>query len=482
MADEVKSPEPPANEAATATVGAAATEPAAPVVSESVAAGATPTATNACTVGEPSVRDGDGNAAGRARVFEVGTRVLAKAGFDHQPHPADVVERRVARDGVTEYYVHYIDFNKRLDEWVTPDRVETHVPGLTPTLADCVSPVSPVDGTPHATGDRKLTRNLKRRYEEVHNVTRGVEDMNPVEQVMEREHEEKTKVKNIQVIEIGRFEMDTWYYSPYPEEYSTSHKLFVCEFCLKYMRKRKTLARHRSKCMLRHPPGNEIYRHPAHPGMAQLSMFEVDGRDSKIYCQNLCLLAKLFLDHKTLYYDVDPFLFYVLCEADEKGYHIVGYFSKEKASTEDYNLACILTLPAYQRKGYGNFLIQFSFELSKREGRVGTPERPLSDLGQVSFRSYWTRVVLEVLREHKGNISVKEISNKTAFRTDDILSTLQSLSLLKYWKGQHIISVTPKIIDEHLKTINYNPRMTIDPDRLVWTPPLPPQTQLGRKR
>jgi hypothetical protein len=44
--------------------------------------------------------------------------------------------------------------------------------------------------------------------------------------------------------------------------------------------------------------------------------------------QNLCLLAKLFLDHKTLYYDVDPFLFYVLTECDDDGHHIVGYFSK----------------------------------------------------------------------------------------------------------------------------------------------------------
>lgn len=43
-------------------------------------------------------------------------------------------------------------------------------------------------------------------------------------------------------------------------------------------------------------------------------MFEVDGGDQKEYGQNLCSLAKLFLDHKTLYYDVDPFLFYVMCE------------------------------------------------------------------------------------------------------------------------------------------------------------------------
>ena len=87
-----------------------------------------------------------------------------------------------------------------------------------------------------------------------------------------------------------------------------------------------------------------------------------------MYCQNLCLLSKLFLDHKTLYYDVEPFLFYVLTEKSAKGHHVVGYFSKEKYTQENYNLACILTLPPYQRKGYGKFLIAFSYELSKRRG------------------------------------------------------------------------------------------------------------------
>ena len=53
----------------------------------------------------------------------------------------------------------------------------------------------------------------------------------------------------------------------------------------------------------------------------------------QIYCQNLCLLAKLFLDHKTLYFDVEPFLFYILTEVDRHGCHLVGYFSKVSTMT-----------------------------------------------------------------------------------------------------------------------------------------------------
>ena len=58
---------------------------------------------------------------------------------------------------------------------------------------------------------------------------------------------------------------------------------------------------------------------PSFPRKDNISFFEVDGRKNKEYAQNLCLVAKLFLDHKTLYYDTDPFLFYVMTENDSKG-------------------------------------------------------------------------------------------------------------------------------------------------------------------
>lgn len=88
----------------------------------------------------------------------------------------------------------------------------------------------------------------------------------------------------------------------------------------------------------------------------------------------------------------------------------------------------------------------------------------------MSYRSYWTRVVLDVLKEHKGNLSIKDISEMTAIRGDDIIKTLESLNLIKYWKGDHIISVTPRIIEEHLKTVTMQKNIFIDSTRLHWIP------------
>lgn len=289
--------------------------------------------------------------------------------------------------------------------------------------------------------------------------------MDPTTAELEKEHEAITKVKYIDRVQIGKYEIDTWYFSPYPEEYGKVSKLWICEYCLKYMQLEKTFRYHQGQCEHRQPIGNEIYRR------GNISVYEVESTDRKLYCQNLCLLAKLFLDHKTLYFDVEPFLFYVLTEVDRHGAHIVGYFSKEKDSVEN-NLACIMILPPYQRKGYGKFLISFSYELSKCEGVVGSPEKPLSDLGKLSYRSYWSYVLLKLLRDFGGKLAIKDLSCQTSITHADVVTTLQSLNMVKYWKGQNIICVTNKLVEELMDEQFKEPKLMVDSAFLKWSPKL----------
>ncbi|XP_028041911.1 histone acetyltransferase KAT6A isoform X1 [Bombyx mandarina] len=272
-------------------------------------------------------------------------------------------------------------------------------------------------------------------------------------------------------IEFGQWEIETWYSSPFPQEYARLPKLFLCEFCLKYAKSRGVLARHVDKCPWRHPPATEIYRRD------DLSVFEVDGNANKLYCQNLCLLAKLFLDHKTLYYDVEPFLFYVLTKNDAKGCHLVGYFSKEKHCQQKYNVSCIMTMPQYQRQGYGRFLIHFSYLLSKEEGQPGTPEKPLSDLGRVSYHAYWKSVILEYLHDHRNEpFTFEHIAHATGMHMNDIGGTFQLLGFLRYLPGDEArlgLCVDWARVDAHAARLRARPRLEIDPECLRWTPLVP---------
>ncbi|XP_016149695.1 histone acetyltransferase KAT6B isoform X3 [Sinocyclocheilus grahami] len=268
------------------------------------------------------------------------------------------------------------------------------------------------------------------------------------------------------LIEFGKYEIQTWYSSPYPPEYSRLPKLYLCEFCLKYMKSQDILQRHSKKCGWFHPPANEIYRKD------NLSVFEVDGNISKIFCQNLCLLAKLFLDHKTLYYDVEPFLFYVLIQNDEKGCHLVGYFSKEKLCQQKYNVSCIMILPQYQRQGFGRFLIDFSYLLSRLEGQAGSPEKPLSDLGRLSYLAYWKSVILEYLHNHPDkSVSIRGMSRATGMCPHDIATTLQQLNMIDFQDGRFVIVQRHQLIEEHMDRLRMKPRLhEVEPDCLSWTP------------
>jgi histone acetyltransferase MYST1 len=73
------------------------------------------------------------------------------------------------------------------------------------------------------------------------------------------------QVKNVGEVELGKYRMSTWYFSPLPKDMMKNgyvDVLYVCEFTFNFFVRKEELLRFQAKSDLtrRHPPGNEIYR------------------------------------------------------------------------------------------------------------------------------------------------------------------------------------------------------------------------------
>ncbi|KAL3127607.1 histone acetyltransferase [Cryptosporidium hominis] len=388
-----------------------------------------------------------------------------------------------------EFYVHFRGLNRRLDRWVKGkdiklsfDVEELNDPILIERFQKqgikFISSLG-VSNSANKSGNKSKKRNV------------GVLDISDGEDPDEHEgmdhsaildHEETTRLRTIGRVRIGKFILDTWYFSPLPDEYQNVDTLHFCEYCLDFFCFEDELIRHLSRCQLRHPPGNEIYRKD------NISVFEIDGALTRGYAENLCYLAKLFLDHKTLQYDVEPFLFYIVTEVDEEGCHIVGYFSKEKVSLLHYNLACILTLPCYQRKGYGKLLVDLSYKLSLKEGKWGHPERPLSDLGRAIYNNWWAHRISEYLLEYfkqnkicerGGSKQPLQVSNygkfidnvvrSTGIRREDVIRILEENGIMRNIKDQHYIFCNQEFLKGIVKRSG-RPGITLIDKNFNWVP------------
>ncbi|KAH7334038.1 acyl-CoA N-acyltransferase [Rhizoctonia solani] len=352
----------------------------------------------------------------------------------------------------SEYYVHYEGRDKRLDEWVPTSsvRLESDSTGQTNELdldgqdgsrakkrnRTTGPSLGHSDGTPATTQDDEV--NSPATLPSTLGPSPHTRDQTEAAQ----QHITLTAQRNFDRVNFDQWHIKTWYYSPYPSfeddadthtrpratpegpvasaqggAHSATHltasgatpttnhttaaaettgsgdaTLWVCDRCFKYMREATAWELHKKTCKILHPPGRKVYQRGAH------TIWEVDGQVERLYCQNLSLFGKLFIDVKTLFFDTEHFMFYILTDADAHRDHFLAYFSQEKISYDDYNLACIVTLPPYQKRGYGMLLIEFSYELSRRAGKLGTPERPLSDLGLRSYVSFWISVLVRFFR------------------------------------------------------------------------------------
>ncbi|KAJ2085577.1 K(lysine) acetyltransferase [Coemansia sp. RSA 986] len=254
------------------------------------------------------------------------------------------------------------------------------------------------------------------------------------------------------------------------------------------------------------PRGRRVYED------AGASLYEVDGKEHALYCQNLCLLSKLFLDQKTIFYDIGSFLFYILLvkqndyppkhqtngptlggrALEPHSYTFAGYFSKEKYSIEQNNLACIIVLPPFRGQNYGQLLIELSYELTKRERTTGGPEQPLSSQGFHSYRSHWRRAIALTLlgqsqaaerynsqshdaiqhHNHKREkdrrfFSLSRLALLTGIRIDDVLFTLEDLGLLGFWLGKHTVCISDETLHRTIAENRISLGMRMDPTGLA---------------
>lgn len=264
--------------------------------------------------------------------------------------------------------------------------------------------------------------------------------------------------RNVKNVVLGDLLFKPWYQSIYPEDLvpKDAEHLYVCGWCFRYSGDKGAFAAHTRACVHRTtPPGNKVYDHGGY------SVWEVDGEEHKLFGQNLSLFAKLFLDHKTVFFDVATFLYYILTFTDPENpnhYNVLGFYSKEKLSWDANNLACICVFPPYQHKQLGKLLMGVSYKLSGWEtpgGYIGGPEKPLSDLGQKSYNRFWAERIARYLlcethlstdgsadqkssngpqdirkRPSREIMTVEEIGQATGMLTEDVITAIKFMGII----------------------------------------------------
>lgn len=257
---------------------------------------------------------------------------------------------------------------------------------------------------------------------------------------------------DIHQVVLGDILFDSWYPSFYPDELVGKEldRLYVCQWCFKYSKDQPQSLSHARLCpQKKEPLGELIYSQGNH------GIYEIDGEEHQLFAQNLSLLAKLFLDNKSVFFDVASFDYFLLVHrpcalTSESASQIIGFFSKEKMSWDNNNLACILIFPPWQRKGLGKILMGVSYELSKREGRYGGPEKPLSELGRRGYIQFWEARIARTILAMRGKktMSVTDVARECWVLPDDVRESLKRMGVLGARRKGGAVAVSKKAVRE----------------------------------
>ena len=320
--------------------------------------------------------------------------------------------------------------------------------------------------------------------------------------------------RNIGQVVLGTLLFDTWYYSPYPDNiilgsnfHPTKHlgtasdlrngntqghdlgrdqllcrRLYVCPTCFRYTPEERDHVQHLHHHRARREQGLETQPVPESAFKVYewegYAVWEIDGDREKLYCQNLSLFGKLFLDQKSVFFDTGGFKYYALTHsppapvvpAPSKGRgrkrsssvfeddlidrsQVMGFFSKENLSWDSNNLACILIFPPFQHRQLGQLLMAVSYKLSGWEwegGVIGGPEKPLSTMGRKSYLRFWSARIArfmmgqtadadarkvfhnakkKTVNPRKVEMTIKEIGESTGMLGEDVVAALTEMGI-----------------------------------------------------
>ena len=332
--------------------------------------------------------------------------------------------------------------------------------------------------------------------------------------------------RNIHQVVLGNLLFEAWYYSPYPDniilrqsgldngslaapgaDLRNGHShglhpikgeepicpvLYVCPCCLRYTPVQHQLTQHLAHHRNLRSLGKESDQPVPETAFkvyewGGYAVWEIEGEREKLYCQNLSLFGKLFLEQKSVFFDTGSFKYYVLTytkqedpnspapsksrgrkrsssgntvDEDDTLYRtrVLGFFSKENLSWDANNLACILIFPPFQHRQLGQLLMAVSYKLSGWEwegGIIGGPEKPLSTMGRKSYLRFWSERIArfmmgqsadadakkvfestngrnrKTIQPRKEEMTVKEMGDRTGILGEDVVAALTEMGICK---------------------------------------------------